>query len=697
LNQPADQNMPSSRLLLPWDGPYGGVPPWHEVDPAEFQSAMERAMEMELDEINAITSTNDAPTFENTIVALEKSGQALSRLTAMYHVHTSNLNLGPMPDIESAIEPKLARHADMITQNPLLFDRVNQIHQSPDVGWSVAQQRLVDKIYKRFVRQGASLNESDKQKLSAINVKLSGLFTQFSQNVLAAEERKIRIEDGALLSGLPQNVVDALAAPVNEQANERRRGSDASDGEPQMWIITNTRSSIEPVLTYADDRGLRQQVWETYYNRCDNSDPNDNNRIISAILKLRAQRAALLGYATHAHWTLENQMAKTPSDAMRLMESIWPKAVARAREEVAAMQAVADGENAGLTIQPWDYRYYAEKVRKAKYDLDFNQVKPYLQLEKLREGMMWAAGEVFGLTFNEVEDVPVFHTDMRVWSVDRNGRFMGLWYFDPFARAGKRSGAWMTDYRPQSHLDQSVRPLVSNNSNFINSGSERPILISWDDAETLFHEFGHALHGLCSDCKYPSQSGTSVALDFVEFPSQIYESWLATPEMLTRYAVHYQTGEPIPEALVKKIESAKNFNQGFATVEYLACALVDMKLHLADDLSIDPVEFEQATLDALGMPKEIVMRHRTPHFSHIFSGDSYSAGYYSYIWAEALTADAAEAFEAAGSYFDSETSQRLLETIFAIGDTRDAAEAFESFRGRGLDPESLFRKRGFVD
>ncbi len=681
-------------LLREWDGPYGGVPPWRLVNPPDFEAALVAAMALEIDDIDAITDNPARPSFENTILALEKSGQALDRLASMYYVHTSNLNVGPMPDIEATIEPKLTKHQDAITQNSKLFTRVKSVFEKGDADWTLAQQRLVEKIYKRFVRQGAQLEHAQKQRLSAINVELAGLFTQFSQNVLAEEQQKTVVENRSELDGLPESVIFGLAEKETPAASTND-GSGTENGKTK-WVILNTRSSMEPVLTYADNRNLREKVWRAYYGRCDNGDTHDNNAIISAILKLRAQRAALLGYATHAHWRLEPQMAKTPENAMQLMLSIWPKAVARVKEEVAAMQALADRSGDGITIQPWDYRYYAEKVRKTQYDLDFNEVKPYLQLEKLREGMMWAAGEAFGFEFQQVENVPVFHPDVRVWEVRRNHHVVGLWYFDPFARTGKRSGAWMTGYRDQSNMDSAVIPLVSNNSNFVKGQPGTPVLISWDDAVTLFHEFGHALHGLCSTCEYPSQSGTSVARDFVEFPSQLYESWLMTPEMLTKYAVHFETGQPLPAQLRQKIEDAARFNQGFATVEYMASALVDMKLHLAGDVKIDPDQFERATLAELGMPNEIVMRHRTPHFSHVFSGDSYSAGYYSYLWAEALTADAAEAFEETGSFYHKPTARRLYDAIFSVGDTVDPTEAFESFRKRALDPGALFRKRGFV-
>lgn len=389
-------------------------------------------------------------------------------------------------------------------------------------------------------------------------------------------------------------------------------------------------------------------------------------------------------------------MAKVPEATMELMMKVWPKAVARVHEEVADMQQVADAEGAEITIEPWDYRYYAEKVRKAKYDLDLNEVKPFMQLDKLREAMMWAAGELFGMKFRHTVGLPVFHPDVTVWEVtDQAGKHIGLWYFDPFAREGKRSGAWMNAYRSQENMGKTITPIVSNNSNFVKGAPGEPVLISWDDAVTLFHEFGHALHGLNSKVTYPSQSGTSVARDYVEFPSQLMEHWLETPEVLSKYCVHYQTGEPLPQALMDKIKKASTFNQGFDTVEYLASALVDMKLHTSTDANIDPDQFERDALADIGMPKELPMRHRTPHFSHLFSSDSYSAGYYSYLWSDALTADAAELFDEAGSYYDKEIAKSLHDNVMSVGDTIDPADGFRAFRGRDVDTGALLRKRGF--
>ena len=629
-----------SILLKDWDGPFGGVPPWKQVKVPEFSAAFDKAIEMATAEINSIANNPEPPTFENTFIALENAGRALNRLQSIFGVYQSNLNLGEVPDIERAVAPKLSKYGDSITQNEKLFKRIEAIYNSDAKNsMSVAQQRLIKDQYDTFVRGGAKLSETDKQKMSEINTTLAGLYTQFSQNVLADEGGYVTwISDEKDLAGLSESVISGMAAAAEERGK---------DGEKKgNWAVTNTRSSMDPFLTYADNRELRKTIWTNYYSRGDNGDDKDNNEIISAILKLRAERAKLLGYQTHAHLRLEPQMAAVPQATMDLMMKVWPKAVARVKQEVADMQEIADKEGANITIEPWDYRYYAEKVRKEKYDLDFNEVKPYMQLDKLRDGMMWASGQLYGFEFKQLNDIPVFHPDVEVWEVSRDGNHVGLWYFDPYARRGKRSGAWMTAYRIQENMSAPITPIVSNNSNFVKGKPGQPVLISWDDAVTLFHEFGHALHGLCSNCKYPSQAGTSVARDYVEFPSQLNEHWLSTPEILQKFAVHSETGEPIPKALLEKIENAATFNQGFSTVEYLSSALVDMKLHLAGDVKIDPDKFEREALAEIGMPKEIVMRHRTPQFNHLFSSDAYSAGYYSYLWSDALTADAAEVFEA---------------------------------------------------
>jgi peptidyl-dipeptidase Dcp len=651
---------------------------------------MEEGMALHLKELQAIADNPAPPSFENTIAAMERSGRALDRAATVYYIYSSTLSDDAVQQVERDIEPKLAAFRDRITQNEKLFKRIAAVYASRESsGLTPEQQRLTWLVHNNFVRAGAKLDAAAKQRLAAINQSLAGLFTRFSQNLLGDEsERFFVLQTEADLAGLPESLRAGFAADA-ERRNQKGK-----------WVVANTRSSVEPFLTYSTRRDLREQVWRTFVNRGDNGDARDNNAIIGEILQLRAERAALLGFATHAHWRLEDSMARTPERAMELMEAVWKPAVSRVREEVADMQKLADGEGAGIRIEPWDYRYYAEKVRKAKYDLDTNELKPYLQLEKLREGMFYVAGELFGMRFTELAagTVPVYHPDVRVWRVDDPaGKLIGLWYFDPYARIGKQSGAWMNAYRNQERFDGAVTTIVSNNSNFVKGKPGEPVLISWDDAVTLFHEFGHALHGLSSNVTYPSVSGTNVARDYVEFPSQLLEHWLPVKEVLDRFAVHYQTGKPIPAELVAKVERAKTFNQGFATVEYLSAALIDMKLHLAarKDSRIDADAFERETLTTLGMPKEIVMRHRTPQFGHVFSGDGYSAGYYSYLWADTLTADAWDAFVESKGAWDKDVAKRLRDNVFSIGNTRDPAEAYRSFRGRDPGIEALMRKRGF--
>ncbi|WP_342380627.1 M3 family metallopeptidase [Myxococcus stipitatus] len=684
---PAAPVAPANPLLAKWAGAHGGVPPFDQVKVSDFKPAIEAAMDAMRQELAAIANNPEAPTFENTLAAMEDAGRAYANVETLYGIWGSSLSSPEFQVVEREMAPRFAAFDDEIAQNEALFRRIEAVYNSPDKAkLTPEQQRLAWVHYTRFVRSGAKLDAAAKQRLAAINQRLASLYTSFGQNVLGDEEGyTVVLESEADLAGLPDSVRAGAAA-----AAEAR-------GLKGKWVITNTRSSMEPFLTYSSRRDLREKVWRNYVNRGDNGDARDNNVIISEVLKLRAERAKLLGYPTHAHWRLENAMAQKPERAMELMEAVWKPAVARVREEVADMQKVADKERAKLKIEPWDYRYYAEKVRKAKYDLDQNEVKPYLQLEKLREGMFWVAGELFGFTFTQVSDVPVFHPDVRVWEVkDRDsGRHVGLWYFDPYARPGKRSGAWMNAYRAQERFRGEVTTIVSNNSNFVKGAPGEAVLISWEDATTLFHEFGHALHGLSSSVTYPSLAGTSVARDYVEFPSQLLEHWLSTPEVLNTFALHFQTGKPIPQALVTRIEKAATFNNGFATVEYLSSALVDMKLHLAGDVTIDPDAFERDTLKALGMPKEIVMRHRTPQFGHVFAGDGYSAGYYSYMWSDTLTADAFEAFTEGKGAYDKSVAERLRKSVFSVGNTVDPADGYRSFRGRDAGINALMRKRGF--
>jgi peptidyl-dipeptidase Dcp len=678
---------PANPLLAEWEGPYGGVPPFDRVQVAQFKPALEAGMAENLAEVDRIAKDPAAPTFDNTIAALERSGRTLDRVQSIYNVFGSTMNGPEFQVVEREMAPRLAAFGDEITQNEPLFKRIETVYNSPDKArLTPEQQRLTWFYYTNFVRAGARLGPEAKARLSQINQKLAGLYTRFSQNILAEEnDQFIVLKSQDDLAGLPQSVREAAAAAATTKKQQA------------AGVIMNTRSSIDPFLTHSDRRELREKAWRMFVNRGDNGDEHDNNAIITEILQLRAERAKLLGYPTHAHWRLENAMAKTPEHAMQLMEQVWKPAVARVHQEVADMQALADKEGAKIKIEPWDYRYYAEKVRKARYDLDQNEVKQYLQLEKLREGIFWVAGELFNFNFTPATNVPVVHSDVRVWEVTdkTTKRHIGLWYFDPYARAGKRSGAWMNAYRSQEKLNGEITTIVSNNANFVKGKPGEPLLISWDDAQTLFHEFGHALHGLNSSVTYPSLSGTAVPRDYVEFPSQLLEHWLSTPEVLQHFAVHYKTGKPIPQALVDRIKRAKTFNEGFITVEYLAAALVDMKLHLAGDKKIDPDAFEKATLEELGMPNEIAMRHRTPQFLHVFSGDSYSAGYYSYLWSDVLTADAYEAFVEAGGPYDHKVAERLRKYIFSVGNTIDPAEAYRSFRGRDPRVEALMKKRGF--
>jgi peptidyl-dipeptidase Dcp len=683
----AESVMPPNLLLAKWEGPYGGVPPFDRVKVADFKPALEAAMAENLADVGRIAKDPAAPTFENTIAAMERAGQTLDRVQTVYGVFGSTMNGPEFQVVQREMAPRLAAFNDQITQNAELFKRIEAVYNSPEKSkLNPEQQRLTWLYYTNFVRAGARLSPEAKARLSEINQKLAGLFTRFSQNVLAEEDgQSIIIKSEDELAGLPQSVRDAAAA-----AAETKK-------QPGTWVISNTRSSVDPFLTYSSNRGLREKAWRMFINRGDNGDEHDNNATITEILQLRAERAKLLGYATHAHWRLENAMAKTPENAMELMMQVWKPSVARVREEVADMQSLADKEGAKIKIEPWDYRYYAEKVRTARYDLDQNEVKQYLQLEKLREGIFWVAGELFNFNFTPATNVPVVHPDVRVWEVTdkTTKRHIGLWYFDPYARAGKRSGAWMNAYRSQERVDGEITTIVSNNANFVKGKPGEPLLISWDDALTMFHEFGHALHGLNSNVTYPSLSGTAVSRDYVEFPSQLLEHWLSTPEVLQRFAVHYQTGKPIPQSLVERIKRAATFNQGFITVEYLSAALVDMKLHLAGDKKIDADAFEKATLAELGMPDEIVMRHRTPQFLHVFGSDGYSAGYYSYLWSDVLTADAYGAFVEAGGPYDHKVAERLRKYIFSVGNTVDPAEAYRSFRGRDPRTEALMKKRGF--
>ena len=683
--QPAETNT----LLAEWTGPYGGVPAFDKVSLSDVKGALETGMAMNLAEIDVITANTAPATFENTILELEKAGDDLGRVFTYYGIWSSNLSSPEFREIQREMAPKLSDFNSKITQNDALFQRVKAVYESDAVkAMRPDQQRLVQLTYDGFARNGATLNGPDKARYAAINKRLSELHTKFANNVLHDEENYVTFLTEDQLGGLPESLVRAAAAAAE------------SRGEPGKYAITNTRSSMSPFLTYSTERDIRQTVWTNYYSRGDNGGEYDNNALIAEILKLRDERVGLLGYDNYAQWRLENRMAVTPERALNLMETVWPAAIARVAEEVADMQEIADAEGADITIEPWDYRLYAEKVRKAKYDLDSDEVKQYLQLDKLTEAMFYVAGELFNFQFTPVPDgsVPTFHADMGVWEVTdkTSGAHIGLWYLDPFARTGKRSGAWANSYRSHETFNGKKTVLSSNNSNFIKGAPGEPVLVSWDDATTFFHEFGHALHALASNVEYPTLNGG--VRDYTEFQSQLLERWLSTDEVINNYLTHYETGEPIPAELVAKIKNAATFNQGFSTTEYLASALVDMRYHTTDPEGIDPDTFERETLASLNMPSELPMRHRSTHFGHIFSGEGYSAGYYGYMWADVLTADASEAFaEAPGGFYDEGVSAKLVEHLFAPRNAVDPGDAYHAFRGRDADIGALMRDRGFPE
>ena len=674
-------------LLAKWQGPYQGVPAFDKVSLIGLIPAMEEAMQLNLAEIDAIANNPEPPTFENTIVAMERSGSALDRVFTYWGIWRSNKSSPEFREIQAEMAPKLSAFFSTINQNKKLFTRVQAVYNGEEVKTLTPdQQRVVYLTYNGFARNGATLEGEAKKRYAEINQRLAQLHTQFGNNVLADEESYVLYLSKDQLGGLTESIINSAAAAAKAREHE---------GE---YAITNTRSSMDPFLTYSTERELRKQVWNSYYNRGNNGDEFDNNAIIAEILQLRHERVALLGYKNYASWRLEDRMAKSPDNAIKLMESVWPAAIARVDEEVADMLAIAKAEDGIEKIEAWDYRFYAEKVRKDKYNLDSDEVKQYLQLDKLREAMFYVAGRLFNFEFKEINDdsVPVFNPDVRVWEVtDKTSKeHIGLWYLDPFARKGKRSGAWATTYRSYTTFDGKKNVLSSNNSNFSKGVEGQPTLISWSDAETYFHEFGHALHFLSSKVTYPTLNGG--VRDYTEFQSQLLEHWLATDDVINNYLVHYKTGKPMPAELIAKIKQAATFNEGFKTTEYLASALVDMKFHTVDPTGIDPQQFERDTLAALNMPDQIVMRHRSTQFGHVFSGEGYSASYYGYMWAEVLTADAAEAFaQAPGGFYDADVAAKLVEHLFSVRNAVDPADAYRAFRGRDADVKALMRSRGF--
>lgn len=674
-------------LLQEWTGPYDGVPAFDKMNVKDVKEAVEKGMELGLEDIENIANNPEPPTFENTIVEMERSAKELTRVFTYYGILSSNMSSPEFREIQTELAPKLSEYNSKISQNEKLFERIKAVYDaSQTTPLEADQQRVVDLTYKSFEMNGANLDAEKKKRYAEINKELSSLYTKFSNNVLHDEENYVTYLNEDQLGGLSESFIKSAAKIASDKGQEGK------------YAITNTRSSIDPFLTYSTERELRKQVWTNYYSRGDNGDEFDNKDLIAKILQLRKERVGLMGYDNYAEWRLQDRMAKTPENAINLMMAVWPAAIARVKEEVADMQAVANELGDKITIEPWDYRYYAEKVRQKKYDLDSEEVKQYLQLDKLTQALFYTADRLFNYKFTPVPEgsVPVFHEDVKVWDVtDKDsGKHIGLWYLDPFAREGKRSGAWATTYRSHTTYDGEETVLASNNSNFVKPAPGEPVLVSWDDATTFFHEFGHALHFFSSNVRYPTLNGG--VRDYTEFQSQLLERWLSTDEVINQFLVHYKTGEPIPAALVEKIKNAATFNQGFGTTEYLASALIDMKLHLADPENIDIAKFERETLNELGMPKELVMRHRTPHFGHVFSGEGYATAYYGYMWADVLTADASEAFrDAPGGFYDKELSEKLVKYLFAPRNSIDPAEAYRLFRGRDAKIEALMRDRGF--
>lgn len=676
----------SNPLLAEWTGEHGGQPAFDKMDLAQLKPSVVAGIAAHLAEIDAIANNPAKASFANTIEAMERSGEALDRAMTYYSIWGSNLSSPEFRTLQAEISPMLADYSTKIIQNEKLFARIKALHEDTGLKLTPHQKRLLDITYDQFQLQGAELTGEKRERYAAINKELAELHTKFSNNLLADEEGWVTYLKPNQLGGLPAGYIASAKAAAEGL------------GKPGEYAVTNTRSSMDPFLTYSTERKLREQVWRNYYSRGDNGDEHDNNAVIAQILKLRHERVQLLGFKTYADWQLQDNMAPDPAAATALMEAVWAPAVARAKEEIADMQALANSEGAKITIEPWDYRFYAEKVRKAKYALDSEEVKPYLQLDKLREAMFFVAGELFGFNFTPVPDgkIPVFHPDVHVWEVTdkTSGKHVGYWYLDPYARQGKRSGAWASSYRSHSTFDGLETVLSSNNSNFVKPAPGEPLLISFDDAETFFHEFGHALHSLSSTVEYPSLNGG--VRDYTEFHSQLLERWLLTDQVVDKYFRHYQTGEPMPKELIEKINKAGTFNQGFQTVEFLGSAIMDMRYHTVDPANLDPRAFEKEELAKLGMPKEIPMRHRSTQFGHIFSSEGYAAGYYGYLWAEVLTADAAEAFrEAPGGLYDKELAAKMVANLFTVRNAVDPGEAYRAFRGRDATIDALLRDRGF--
>ena len=670
-------------LLQPWDTPFQ-LPPFERIQAGHFAPAFETTVREHAAEIAAIAANPDAPTFENTVVAFDRSGRRLTRIEQVFFNLASSETSPALQAVERDVAPKLAAHESAIYLDAKLFGRVDELHARREaLALDDEQRRLLERIHLDFVLAGARLGDEAKARLAQIVERLAQLHTAFSQNVLADETKWVlwlRTEQD--LAGLPASVRDAAKGVAVER------------GDPDAWAITTSRSIVVPFLTFSDRRDLREQAYRAWKARGENDGEHDNRPIAREILKLRTEQARLMGYRSYADFALVDRMAGTPAAVQQLLERVWEPAKARAREEHSALQAQAAAMGQPTTLEPWDWRYYAEKVRQARYDVDDAQVKPYFPLERVAEAAFDCAHRLFGLQFVARPDLKAYHPDVRVYEVRRGERTVAVFLHDNFARSTKRSGAWMSAYRWQSRADGEVIPIVVNNNNFARAPGGGPTLLSADDVRTLFHEFGHGLHGMLSQVRYERLSGTHVLRDFVELPSQIFEHWAEEREVLKRHARHCETGAPIPDELIAPMREARRFNQGFETVEYVACALLDMALHARTDAGgTDITAFERDELARIGMPREIVLRHRLPHFGHLFADDWYAAGYYVYLWAEVLDADGYDAFVEAGDPFDPAVAARLLKYVYAAGGTIDPSAAF---RGRDAAVEPMLSKRGLA-
>ena len=671
-------------FLLPWQTPFE-VPPFPALAPEHYGPAFETAMAGHLAEVEAIAADPEPPSFANTIDRLELSGETLRRTASVFYNLTGAHTSEALQAIERDLAPAMARHSQAVSLHEGLFARIRALWEGrADLAMTDEQARVLELTWKGFVRAGALLEGADRERIRAIGERLAVLSTQFSQNVLADEQvEALHLTDEADLAGLSADLVEAARAAAAERGREG-------------WIITLSRSLIEPFLVQSTRRDLREQAFGQWASRGARGGDTDNRAVAQEMLALRHERARLLGYPTYAHYKLEDEMAKTPQAVRGLLEDVWGPARAAALADQQRLEALAAQEGANIRLEAWDWRHYAEKLRQARYAISDDEVKPYFTLEAMIDAAFAAANGLFGLTFSPRADIPVYHPDVRAWEVtDAEGRHVAVFLGDYFGRASKRSGAWMSAYRGQRNLGGRVRPVIVNVMNFARPPAGSPALLTLDDVRTLFHEFGHALHGMLSDVTYPSVAGTSVARDFVELPSQLYEHWVMVPQILKAHARHARTGQPIPDALVDKLKAARTFDQGFATVEYLASALVDLDLHDGTtDGTADLMAAEAATLERIGMPAAIAMRHRSPHFQHIFSGGAYASGYYSYLWSEVMDADAFAAFEEAGSPFDPGVAEKLRTHVYAAGGATDPAELYVRFRGRLPTVEALLAKRG---